>query len=176
MIFTETKLKGAYMIDLEPHRDDRGFLARTFCVDEFRQRGLNPKLVQTSISVNIKKGTLRGMHYQDAPFQEAKVVRCTRGALYDVIIDLRRDSKTFRQWTFAELTVDNRRMFYIPEHFAHGFQTLQDDTEILYYMSEFFHPESARGFRWDDPAFNIQWPIPQPILSPKDQSYPDVPL
>jgi len=174
MIFTETRLSGAYQIDLELASDARGFLARTFCTEEFRRHRLDPALVQTTISFNHKKATLRGMHYQAAPFQETKVVRCTRGAIYDVIVDLRRESKTFRQWIAIELTAQNHRMIYIPKDFAHGFQTLEDDTEILYYMSEIFHPESAAGLRWNDPLLAIHWPLPHPIMSPKDETYPTI--
>ena len=171
MIFTETKLKGAFIIDIEPREDERGFFARSWCEDEFQKHGLNPRLVQCNISFNKKRGTLRGMHYQIAPFAEAKVVRCTMGAIYDVIIDLRSDSPAFKQWVSVELTAENRRAFYIPEGFAHGFQTLMDNTEAFYQMSEFYHPECARGVRWDDPAFEIEWLEKEKIVSNKDQSY-----
>ncbi|GAB4293621.1 MAG: dTDP-4-dehydrorhamnose 3,5-epimerase [Oscillatoriaceae cyanobacterium] len=172
MIFLETKLKGAYLIETEPVTDDRGCFARTFCEQEFAAKGLKTHLVQCNISFNHKKGTLRGMHYQIAPYQEAKLVRCTKGAIYDVIIDIRPDSPTFKQWSAAELTADNRRLVYIPEGFAHGFQTLEDNTEVFYQMAEFYHPESARGIRWDDPAFGIEWPSEASVISPKDTSYP----
>src|SRR5688500_15699112 len=168
MIFTETKLKGAVIIDIEPHEDERGFFARSWCVDEFKKHGLNPRLVQCNISFNKKRGILRGMHYQAEPYEEAKLVRCTMGALYDVIVDLRSDSSTFKKWFSAELTSQNRRALYVPEGFAHGFQTLVDDTEVFYQMSEFFHPECARGVRWDDPAFAIDWPFTPPTISLKD--------
>lgn len=171
MKFAETKLKGAHVIEPERLEDDRGFFARTFCRKEFEAHGLNPILVQSSISFNAKKGTLRGMHYQTPPHEETKLVRCTRGSVYDVILDLRRGSPTFKQWVAVELTADNRCALYIPAGFAHGFQTLTDHTEILYQMSEFYHPESARGVRWDDPAFGITWPLPDPIISQRDQSY-----
>lgn len=171
MIFTETKLKGAFIIDIEPREDERGFFARSWCEDEFQKHGLNPRLVQCNISFNKKRGTLRGMHYQIAPFAEAKVVRCTMGAIYDVIIDLRSDSPAFKQWVSVELTAENRRAFYIPEGFAHGFQTLMDNTEAFYQMSEFYHPECARGVRWDDPAFEIEWLEKEKIVSNKDQSF-----
>lgn len=171
MLFTETQLKGAYVIDLEPREDERGFFARTWCAQEFETLGLNPRVVQCNISFNKKRGTLRGMHYQADPYKEAKLVRCTRGAIYDVIIDLRVASPTFRQWLSIELTAENRRAVYIPEDFAHGFQTLAEDTEVFYQMSEFFHPECARGIRWDDPMFRIEWPIANVIISQKDNSY-----
>ncbi len=172
MIFSETKLKGVYVIDLEKVEDERGFFARTFDEKEFEARGLNARWVQCNISFNKKKGTLRGMHYQAAPYQEAKLVRCTMGALYDVIVDLRPDSPTFKQWAGVELSADNRRMLYIPEGFAHGFQTLIDNTEISYQMSECHHPESAKGVPWDDPAFQIEWPFSQLICSGKDRGWP----
>ncbi|WP_449245244.1 dTDP-4-dehydrorhamnose 3,5-epimerase [Desulfobacca acetoxidans] len=171
MIFCETRLKGAFIIELEPIADARGFFARTWCQREFAAHGLKSRFVQCNISYNKKKGTLRGMHYQIAPHAEAKVVRCTRGAIYDVIIDLRPDSLTFKQWLAVELTADNRRMLYIPEEFAHGFQTLEDDTEVFYQMSEFYHPECARGVRWDDEAFGIEWQGEIPIISENDRSY-----
>lgn len=173
MIFRETRLKGAYRIDLERFEDDRGFFARTFCQREFAQMGLKPGFVQCNTSVSLKKGVLRGMHYQKRPHEEAKLVRCTRGAIWDVIIDLREGSETFTQWVSAELTQENGRMLYIPEGFAHGFQTLSDDTEVLYQMSEFHVPDCARGVRWDDPAFGILWPEKVTLISEKDRSYPD---
>jgi dTDP-4-dehydrorhamnose 3,5-epimerase len=173
MIFTETKLKSAFVIETEWQEDERGFLARSFCRDEFEAHGLNPRVVQCSISFNRKKGTLRGMHYQTRPYEEVKLVRCTRGAIYDVIIDLRPDSPTFEQWIAVELTADNRRMIYVPEGCAHGFQTLEDNTEVFYQMSEFYHPECARGVRWNDPAFGIEWPLSNPILSDRDRRFND---
>jgi len=173
MIFTETKLKGAFIIDVEPREDERGFFARSWCADEFRRHGLNSRLVQCNISFNNKRGTLRGIHYQVAPFPEAKLVRCTMGAIYDVIIDLRADSPTFKQWISVELTAENRRALYIPEDFAHGFQTLIDHTEVFYQMSEFYHPECARGLRWDDLAFGIEWPFAPWIISQQDAGYAD---
>ncbi|NER36174.1 MAG: dTDP-4-dehydrorhamnose 3,5-epimerase [Oscillatoria sp. SIO1A7] len=171
MIFAETKLKGAYIIDLERRQDDRGFFARSFCQEEFGSNGLHTQFVQCNISFNHQKGTLRGMHYQVEPHAEAKLVRCTMGAIYDVIIDLRPESPTFKQWLGVELTGDNRRMFYIPEGFAHGFQTLSDRAEVFYQMAEFYHPESARGVRWNDPAFGIKWPLEPSAISSKDRSY-----
>lgn len=173
MKFTETKLKGAYIIEPEMLTDERGFFARSWCQKEFTERGLNPNLVQCNISFNPKKGTLRGMHYQAKPYEEAKLVRCTMGAIYDVIIDLRPDSPTFKQWVAVELTAENRKMLYIPEWMAHGFQTLVDNTEVFYQMSEFYHSESATGLRWDDPVFGIEWKKQQNlIISDKDLSYP----
>jgi dTDP-4-dehydrorhamnose 3,5-epimerase len=173
MIFAETKLKGAFVIEPERLQDERGFFARTWCKREFEHHGLNPNLVQCNISFNKRKGTLRGMHYQGALHEEAKLVRCTLGGIYDVIIDLRPKSKTFGQWLAIELTSQNRKMLYVPEGFAHGFQTLEDNTEIFYQMSEFYAPESARGVRWNDPQFNIFWPVDQPAISKKDQAFPD---
>lgn len=173
MIFIETKLKGSYVIELEPKEDERGFFARTFCQEAFNAQGLDPKLMQCNISFNKKRGTLRGMHYQIAPHEETKLVRCTRGAVYDVIVDLRRESPTFKQWVSVILTAENRSLFYIPGGFAHGLQTLEDDTEVFYQMSEYYHPECARGVRWDDPAFGIEWPpSEQRIISTKDREYP----
>lgn len=171
MIFTETKLKGAFIIEPERQEDERGFFARTWCEQEFEAHRLNPKLVQCNISFNRKKGTLRGMHYQAAPHEEAKLVRCTMGAIYDVIIDLRPDSPTFKQWVAAELTADNRSMVFVPEGFAHGFQTLEDNTEVFYQMSEFYYLSCSRGLMWDDPKFNIEWPTDRRIISVRDNSY-----
>lgn len=173
MIFTETKLKDAYVIEPERLEDERGFFARTFCEHEFAAHGLCTRFVQCNISFNKRKGTIRGMHYQVAPHAEAKLVRCTMGAIYDVIIDLRPGSPTFAQWVAVELTAQNRRMVYVPEGLAHGFQTLEDNTEVFYQMSEFYHPECARGVRWNDPAFGIKWPLTPVIISARDQSYPD---
>ncbi len=173
MIFTETKLKGAYIIDLQKLEDIRGFFARSWCQREFSEHGLNDRLVQCDISFNHKRGTLRGMHYQQSPYAEAKLVRCAAGALYDVIVDLRPDSPTYLQWISVQLSAQNRRAVFVPEGFAHGFQTLLDDTEVLYQMSEFYTPEAAGGFRWDDPLIKIRWPGKVSVISPKDQSYPD---
>lgn len=174
MIFTETKLDGAYLIDLEYLRDERGFFARSFCQDEFKAHGLNPRVSQCNISFNQRKGTLRGMHYQIAPFEEAKLVRCTEGAIFDVIIDLRQDSPTFKQWFSAELTMENHRMLYVPEGFAHGYQTLEDNSEVFYTVSESYHPENARGVRWNDPSFGIAWPITKNIIMlNRDKEYRD---
>jgi dTDP-4-dehydrorhamnose 3,5-epimerase len=173
MIFTETKLKGAFIVELAPHYDERGFFARSWCRREFQEHGLNPNLVQCNISYNKKKGTLRGMHLQLAPFVEAKLVRCTRGKIYDVIIDLRQGSPTCLQWLGVELFASSHQMLYVPEGFAHGFQTLEDDTEVFYQMSEFYSPECSRGLRWDDPVFGIAWPLPVSVISSKDATLPD---
>jgi dTDP-4-dehydrorhamnose 3,5-epimerase len=173
VIFKETKLKGAFIIEPERIEDERGFFARTYCRKEFESHGLNPYLVQCSVSFNKKKGTLRGMHYQAAPYQEAKLVRCTMGAIYDVILDLRPHSPTFKQWVSVELSAENHHMVYVPEGVAHGFQTLQDQTELMYQISEFYYFEYAGGVRWDDPQFGIRWPGSPAILSTKDASYQD---
>lgn len=173
MKFSETALKGAFIIEPERIEDERGFFARTFCRREFEARGLNPDLVQCSISFNHQRATLRGMHYQSAPHAEAKLVRCTRGAIYDVIIDLRPQSPTFRRWVAVDISAENHLMVYVPEGFAHGFQTLQDETEVSYYISEFYSPERARGVRWNDPAFAIGWPIADPVISVRDQTHPE---
>lgn len=172
MIFTETKLKGSFIVTPEMITDERGFFARTWTPEEFAARGLNPRILQCNISHNHARGTLRGMHLQVKPHEEAKLVRCTRGALYDVAVDLREDSPTYLQWAAVELTEDNRLMFYIPEGFAHGYQTLADETEVFYQMSEYYHPESARGLRWNDPALGIEWPLPVSVISPKDLENP----
>lgn len=173
MIFTQTPLAGAYLIDPELLEDERGLFARSWCRREFEAQGLTPHLAQCNISLSHKKGTLRGMHYQCPPHEEVKLVRCTRGAIYDVALDLRPSSPTYKHWYAAELTADNHRMFYIPEGFAHGFVTLEDETEVFYQMSQFYSPEHARGVRWDDPAFNIQWPDGDKIIAPKDRNWPD---
>jgi dTDP-4-dehydrorhamnose 3,5-epimerase len=172
MKFTELPIPGAYLIEMEPISDERGFFARSWCKREFEQRQLTADLAQCSVSFNAKKGTLRGLHFQAKPFQEAKLVRCTQGAVYDVIVDLRPDSNTYLDWYAAELSAGNRRSLYIPFDVAHGFQTLADDTEVFYQMSEFYHPESARGVRWDDPAIGVNWPLASPIISAQDASYP----
>jgi dTDP-4-dehydrorhamnose 3,5-epimerase len=177
MIFTETKLKSAYLIELETFEDERGFFARSWSEREFEAEGLDARLAECNISFNKREGTLRGMHYQDAPHGQTKLVRCTRGAIYDVIVDLRPDSETFKQWVGFELTADNKRMLYVPEKFAHGFQTLADDSEVFYQMSTPFAPESARGVRFDDPAFKIEWPhTDERIIIARDREYPDFTL
>ena len=207
MMFLETKLKGAFIIDIQKNEDQRGFFARSYCHREFQEHGLNPRVVQCNISYNAKNGTLRGMHYQVAPFEEAKLVRCTMGSIYDVIVDLRPDSETYCEWLGvylaahcsqltahcslltgggSTLTADcpgvaahcslltaHYTMLYIPEGFAHGFLTLEDDTEVFYQMSQFYAPEYARGFRWNDPAFGIEWPRDIAVISERDKAYPD---
>ena len=173
MIFVPTALPGAFVVEPERREDPRGFFARTWCAREFEAHGLNPRLCQCSVSFNKRKGTLRGMHYQAAPHQEAKLVRCTMGAIHDVIIDLRPASPAFKQHVAVVLTAENRRMLYVPEGFAHGFQTLADDTEVFYQMSEFHSPGHARGVRWDDPAFGLVWPPDDRIIIDRDRSYPD---
>lgn len=173
MIFTKTVLNDAMIIDIERKEDDRGFFARSWCRREFEAHGLNPNLAQCNISFNPKKGTLRGMHFQVKPYEEAKLARCTRGSLCDVIVDLRPDSPTYKKHLSVVLTSENRRMLYVPEGFAHGFLTLEDDTEVFYQISEFYRPESQRGFRWDDPAFAIAWPAEVRLISERDRSYPD---
>jgi dTDP-4-dehydrorhamnose 3,5-epimerase len=173
MTFEETKIAGVFIVIPERHQDERGFFARTWCENEFREHGLSPRLVQCSLSFNLKKGTLRGVHYQAKPHPEAKLVRCTRGSLYDIALDLRSDSPTHLHWVAAELTAENHRALYIPEGCAHGFLTIEDDTEAFYQMSEFYHPEAARGVRWNDPAFGIEWPFEPHVISERDRSYPD---
>lgn len=172
MIFTETALKGAFVIDVEHRRDDRGFFARTYCAQEFLEQGLKPTIAQTNISYNYQKGTLRGMHYQTSPATEVKVVRCTRGAIYDVIIDMRPDSPTYLSHIGVELTAENHRALYIPDMFAHGYQTLTDDAEVSYLVSEFYAPGYERGVRYDDPAIGIAWPLPVEVISDKDAHWP----
>ena len=171
MLFHETKLPGVFEIHLEPHSDDRGFFARSWCQKEFEAHGLNPKLLQCNISYNMRKGTLRGMHFQSSPHAEAKLVRCTKGAVYDVVLDLRPSSPAYMSWVAVVLSAANRQMVYIPEGCAHGFLTLEDDTEVFYQMSEFYDAESARGLRWNDPAFNIAWPVPVEVISRRDAEY-----
>jgi dTDP-4-dehydrorhamnose 3,5-epimerase len=176
MRFLPTKLAGAYVIEPEPREDERGLFARTYCRDEFAALGLNVAWVQCNVSFNRRQGTLRGMHWQDEPHAEVKLVRCTRGAAFDVIADLRPTSPTYRQWVGVELTADDRRAVYVPAGFAHGFQTLTDGTELFYQMSEFYHPDLARGARWDDPALGIEWPpTARRIIAERDLSFPDLP-
>jgi dTDP-4-dehydrorhamnose 3,5-epimerase len=172
VVFVATKLQGVYIIEAEKIADERGFFARTFCQQEFAARGLNPRVAQCSTSFNKAKGTLRGLHFQAAPFEETKLVRCTMGAIYDVAVDLRRDSPTFQQWVAVELTAENRRMFYIPEGLAHGFQTLQDNSEVSYQISVLYHPECSRGLRWNDATFGISWPIESITISKRDEAWP----
>ena len=174
MIFTETKLAGAFTIEMEPISDNRGFFARASCQREFDEYDLMSCFVQANVTYSAKRGTLRGFHYQIAPFEEVKLVRCTRGAIYDVIIDLRPDSPTFEQWLATELSADNRKMIYIPGGFAHGYQILLDDTEVFYQVGQFYAPEYDRGIRWNDEVFAVDWPITDNvILSEKDQLWPD---
>jgi dTDP-4-dehydrorhamnose 3,5-epimerase len=173
MIFTETKIKGVYIIEPELLTDERGFFARSFCKEEFQKHGLDTDIVQCNISYNKKKGTLRGMHYQVPPFEEAKVVSCTKGSIYDVVVDLRRDSPTYCYWHAEELSADTYRMLFIPKSCAHGFQTLEDNCIVYYQMGEYYHPECARGIRWNDPSIRIVWPVPAMIISEKDKNYGD---
>jgi dTDP-4-dehydrorhamnose 3,5-epimerase len=173
MKFIKIPLEGAYLVEIDPHVDERGFFARTWCRDEALSHALNPNVVQCSISMNNKRGTLRGLHYQDEPFPETKWVRCNAGAIYDVIVDLRPASPTHTRWFGAELTADNHKMLYVPEGFAHGFQTLTDTAEVAYQISELYRPEYARGVRYNDPRFGIKWPISDPVISARDLSFPD---
>jgi len=173
MRFSATPISGVFVIEAEEIPDERGFFARLFCRDEFSRRGLNPNLAQASISVNDRRGTLRGLHYQAKPHEEAKLVRCTQGAVFDVALDLRRDSPSFGKWHGVSLSGANRRMVYIPEGCAHGFLTLCDYTEVHYHISEPQFPDSARGVRWDDPAFAISWPEPARVISERDRSWPN---
>lgn len=173
MKFTETPLPGAFVIDIEPIEDERGYFARTYCREEFARHGLNPQLAQCNVSYNRRRGTLRGMHFQAKPREEAKVVWCASGSVYDVIVDLRPGSPSFRRWHAVELRAGTYRMLYVPEGLAHGFQTLADDSAVFYQMSEFHDPACARGVRWDDPAFAIAWPLPPGVMSARDRGYPD---
>jgi dTDP-4-dehydrorhamnose 3,5-epimerase len=173
MIFEPTLLAGAFLVHLQRHEDERGFFARSFCAEEFAAHGLPSAFVQCNVSYNRLRGTLRGMHIQREPRPEGKVVRCTMGAAYDAMVDLRKDSPTYCRWVSAEITAANRLALYIPPGIGHGFQTLVDDTELFYQMTEYYVPDLAAGVRWDDPAFGIEWPIPDPIISPRDSSFPD---
>lgn len=172
MIFTETKLKGAFIIDVKRLEDERGFFGRSFCENEFKEHGLKAHVVQANVSYNKTKGTLRGMHMQTSPYEECKLVRCTRGAIYDVIVDLRPESPTFKEWIGVELTPDNYRTLFVPEGFAHGFMTLEDHTDVTYQVTQFYTPGAERGFRWDDPSFGIVWPDEPQVISRKDQAHP----
>jgi dTDP-4-dehydrorhamnose 3,5-epimerase len=172
MIFIETALKGAYFIDIKKIEDERGFFARGWCQNEFKDHNLNPSMVQLNIGFSLKRGTLRGMHFQKSPWDEAKLVRCTKGAVYDVIVDLRPKSSTHKQWVGIELSEENRRMIYSPEGFAHGYLTLVDNAEIYYQTTQFYAPDFATGVRFDDPAFNIVWPFPAEIISHQDRNWP----
>lgn len=171
MKYTETQLKGAYIVDLEPRSDHRGFFARTFCANEFAELNLKPAVAQCNVSYNHSRGTLRGMHYQLPPATETKFIRCTQGAIYDVIVDLRPESETYLQHIGVELTAENRRALYVPEMFGHGYQTLTDNTEVIYQVSEFYTPNRERGLRYDDPALGIEWPLPISEISVKDTNW-----
>ncbi len=175
MIFTKTKLGGSYIIEMEKLLDYRGFFARAWCQQEFEAHGLNTRFVQANIGFSKKRGTLRGLHFQVMPHEEIKLVRCTRGAVYDVIVDLLAGSPTYKQWVGVELSADNYRMLYAPEGFAHGYQTLTDDAEIVYQTSQFYRAGSARGVRYNDPAFGIEWPMEVQVISDQDKSWPDYP-
>jgi dTDP-4-dehydrorhamnose 3,5-epimerase len=177
MIFTPLELDGAFIVDLELREDERGFFARTWSADDFEANGLNPAVVQCNLSFNHRRGTLRGMHFQRPPHAEVKLIRCSRGAIFDVIVDLRPDSSTYARWVGVELTADNRRALYVPEGFAHGYQTLVDDTETQYQVSAAFAPDAEGGVRWDDPAFGIDWPEAESrLISEKDKAWPDYEL
>lgn len=171
MIFNETKLKGAYVIELEKAEDERGFFAQSYCQKEFQERGIDFNIVQCNVSFNVARGTLRGMHYQSSPFEQAKLVSCTRGRIYDVIIDLRKGSATYCESYALELSGEDYKMLYIPKNFAHGYQTLEDDSVIFYQMSEVYHPECSKGVKWDDPLFSIKWPLDIQAMSEKDKEY-----
>jgi dTDP-4-dehydrorhamnose 3,5-epimerase len=173
MEFTETRLKGAFVVRLKKIEDQRGYFARGWCREEFAKRGLKANMVQLNTGFSYKKGTIRGMHYQEAPHAEAKFVRCTRGAIFDVIVDLRLDSPTRGQWFGAELTQDNGVMLYAPEGFAHGYQTLTDDADMYYMTSAPYASGAAKGVRYNDPAFGIQWPVPVSVISGQDEKWPD---
>jgi len=173
VLFRETKLPGAFVIELQKHEDERGFFARSWCRREFEAHGLDPRMAQCDVSFNKVKGTLRGMHYQAAPCAEAKLVRCTRGAIYDVIIDLRRESVTYKQHVSEVLSSNNYKALFVPEGFAHGFQTLEDNSEVFYQMSAFYSPEHQRGLRYNDPAFRINWPVDATVISDRDRNYED---
>jgi dTDP-4-dehydrorhamnose 3,5-epimerase len=171
MIFTETRLKGAFIIDLERRSDERGFFARTFCRKEFGERGLKPTIAQANIASNLKKGTLRGMHFQYPPVAETKLVRCTRGAIVDIIVDLRPESRTYLEHVAVELNEDNMTALYVPERFAHGYQALRDDTDTSYQVGETYTPDAEGGLRYDDPELDLRWPLPVSVISPKDQAF-----
>ncbi len=172
MIFQETKLKGAYLIDLEPFQDERGLFARTFCQNEFKDIGHSKEFVQFNHSLTIPKATIRGLHYQKPPFAEIKLIRCIRGKVYDVIVDLRRQSPTFLQYIGVELSAQNMRMIYIPEGFAHGFQTLEENSELIYHHTAFYQPGVEGGVRYNDPTVGVEWPLEPTVISDKDQKHP----
>ena len=173
MNFIKTKFNGVFIIQLEKKEDERGFFARVWDIKKFEEKNLNSKLVQSNISFTKKKGTIRGLHYQIHPYEETKIILCTKGSVFDVIIDLRSDSATYKKWVFHNLSSEDYKMLFIPEGFAHGFQTLEDNTEIFYQVSQFYTPSAERGIRWDDPLFNIDWPIKKKVISQKDNSYED---
>lgn len=173
MIFTRTSLEGAYIIDIEKKEDDRGFFARTFCANEFTQKKLDSTFVQANTSFNYKKGTLRGMHFQKSPYEEDKLVRCTKGSIFDVIIDLRKDSPTYKKWFGVELSEENRKSLFVPKGFAHGYLTLEDNSEVTYLVTEFYTPKADSGIKFDDKAFNIKWPMTPVVISGKDANHPD---
>lgn len=171
MIFTETRLEGVFIIDLERREDERGFFARAFCQNEFNDYGLKPVIAQANIVSNLRKGTLRGMHFQYPPKAETKLVRCTRGAIFDIVVDLRPESRTFREHIAVELNQDNMTALYVPERFAHGYQVLQDGTDTSYQVGEFYAPHAEGGLRYDDPQLGLHWPLPVAVISPKDQAF-----
>lgn len=173
MIFTETPLQGAYVIEIKKMEDERGFFGRSWCANEMKQHGLNADVRQANTSLSEKKGTLRGMHFQHDPYQETKLIRCTHGSILDVIIDLRPESETYRKWFGIELSRENYKMLYVPEDFAHGFITLEDDCEVTYLVTQFYTPGAEAGIRWDDPLFNIAWPMAPVVISEKDRTHPD---
>lgn len=176
MRFISTPIPGAWLIEIEPVEDERGFFARTFCAQQLAAHGLEGRMVQQSIAFNKRKGTLRGMHYQAPPYEETKLVRVTKGCIYDVILDLRKDSSSYLSWYAVELSADNHRTLYVPKGVAHGYQTLEDNTEVFYQMDQSYVPSHACGVRWNDPMFNIEWPIRDPIISARDASFPDYPM
>lgn len=176
MRFIPADLSGVVLVEMECREDDRGFFARTFCRNEFNRQGLDANVVQCNLSSNRKRGIIRGMHFQATPHEETKLVRCVRGAIYDVVIDLRPDSPTLLQWRGFELTAQNRHALYVPIGFAHGFQVIEDNTEVFYQMSEFYNAAASRGIRWNDPSFQIRWPINEIVISERDRSYPDFAL
>lgn len=173
MIFTKTNLQCAYVIDIEKKEDDRGFFARTFCANEFADNNLESKFVQANTSFNYKKGTLRGMHYQKSPYEEDKLVRCTKGSIFDVIIDLRKDSPTYKKWFGIELSAENRKSLFVPKGFAHGYMTLEDNSEVTYLVTQFYTPDADSGIKFNDPAFSIEWPITPVLVSERDLNHPE---
>ena len=173
MIFSKTGIDGLFVLEVDRKSDFRGFFARSYCAEELENHGLTPFVAQTNISFNLKKGTFRGMHFQKQPYQEAKLVRCSKGAVYDIAVDLRKNSPTFKKWLGFELTANNYKMLFIPENFAHGFITLKNNTEVNYLVSQFYHPEAEAGFNWRDPQFNIELPIPVSVIIDRDKNFPD---